>query len=301
VDKDSDYHKTIRTLTEQPIHTADDREFTPDEIENAIDAINCKKAPGENGIIGDIFQRAYKQFPKFINTLYNECLRQGCFPKRWKMVKVIPITNPGKEEAKDPSKFRPISLINIGGKVLEKTFIFRIMHHVHINNLLNHNQFGFTPKKYTTDAAITVKEFIEEGLRKGLITILVSLDVKGAFEAAWWPSILMALKDFNCPRNLYYLTKSYFSHRTEVMSTSTVQVEREVSKGCVQGSCCGPGFWNIQHNSLLNLNFRKQTKAIAFADNLLIAVKAESIREAENITNIEMNKILNWAKNNNQL
>jgi len=46
VDKDSDYHKTIRTLTEQPIHTADDREFTPDEIGNAIDAINCKKAPG---------------------------------------------------------------------------------------------------------------------------------------------------------------------------------------------------------------------------------------------------------------
>jgi hypothetical protein len=38
------------------------------------------------------------------------------------------------------------------------------------------------------------------------------------------------------------------------------------------------------------MNFRKQTKPIAFA--------VESIREAENITNIEMNKILNWAKNN---
>jgi hypothetical protein len=40
------------------------------------------------------------------------------------------------------------------------------------------------------------------------------------------------------------------------------------------------------------LEFRKQTKAIAFADDLLIYVKAEGIREAENITNIEMNKIL---------
>ena len=34
------------------------------------------------------------------------------------------------------------------------------------------------------------------------------------------------------------------------------------------------------------------------SDDLLIAVKAESIREAENITNIEMNKILTWAKSN---
>jgi len=76
------------------------------------------------------------------------------------------------------------------------------MHHLHINNLLSHNQFGFTPKKCITDAGMTVKEFIEERLRKGLITILVSLDVKGAFDAAWWPSILMVLKDFNCPRNL---------------------------------------------------------------------------------------------------
>ena len=39
-------------------------------------------------------------------------------------------------------------------------------------------------------------------------------------------------------------------------------------------------------------------KAIAFADDLLIAVKAESISEAENITNREMNKVLTWAKNN---
>ena len=55
MDKDSDYHKTIRTLTEQPIQTADDRQFTPDEIGNAIDAINCKKTQGENGITRDIF------------------------------------------------------------------------------------------------------------------------------------------------------------------------------------------------------------------------------------------------------
>jgi hypothetical protein len=67
-DSDSDYHKTIRTLTERPIQTTDDKEYMPEEIGNAIDAINCKKAPGEDGITSDIFQRAYKQFPNLINT-----------------------------------------------------------------------------------------------------------------------------------------------------------------------------------------------------------------------------------------
>jgi len=81
---------------------------------------------------------------------------------------------------------------------------------------------------------MTVKEFVEEGLRQGLITKLVSLYVKGAFDAACWSSILKTLRGFNCPRNLYYLTKSYFSQRNAVMSTNTVQVEREVRKGCPQ-------------------------------------------------------------------
>jgi hypothetical protein len=59
----------------------------PEEIRTAIEAVNNKKAPGEDGMTSGIFQRAYKQFPNVINTLYNECLRQGCFPKRWKKYK----------------------------------------------------------------------------------------------------------------------------------------------------------------------------------------------------------------------
>ena len=37
---------------------------------------------------------------------------------------------------------------------------------------------------------------------------------------------------------------------------------------------------------------------VAFADDVILAVKAETIREAENLANIEMGKITRWAKNN---
>jgi len=47
----------------------------------------------------------------------------------------------------------------------------------------------------------------------------------------------------------------------------------------------------MQYNSLLNLKFRKQIKTIAFADESLVSVKTESIREAENITILGMNII----------
>jgi hypothetical protein len=82
------------------------------------------------------------------------------------------------------SKFRPISLIDVGGKVLEKMLINRIMHHIYSNNLLNHNQFGFTPKKSAIDAALAVKEYLEEGMRERHIAIIFRLDFKCAFDAA---------------------------------------------------------------------------------------------------------------------
>ena len=107
------------------------------------------------------------------------------------------------------------------------------MHHIHSNNLLNPNQFGFTSKMSPTEAAIAVKEYLEEGMREGYIAILVSLDVKGAFDAAWWPSILNILKEFNCPKNLYNLAKSYFSGRRAILSSNIIQIEKEVSKGCL--------------------------------------------------------------------
>jgi hypothetical protein len=68
-----------------------------------------------------------------------------------------------------------------------------------------------------------------------------------------------------------------------------------VDRGCPQGLCCTPGFWNLLFNSLLDLNFTTSTKA-AFADDLLLAIKGETVSEAENIANIELGKILTWAK-----
>jgi hypothetical protein len=60
---------------------------------------------------------------------------------------------------------------------------------------MSENQYGFMPQKSTLDAAMAVKGFVEPALAVGDIVVLISLDVKGAFNAAFWPSILNGLKD----------------------------------------------------------------------------------------------------------
>jgi hypothetical protein len=103
---------------------------------------------------------------------------------------------------------------------------------------MNIHQYGFTPQKGTIDAAMEIKEFAKEGLAAGEIIVLIILDVNGAFDAAWWPSILNGLRDCGCSKNLYKLTKNYFSQHIANLSTNNIRLEREVSKGCAQVSCC---------------------------------------------------------------
>jgi len=139
------------------------------------------------------------------------------------------------------SKYRPISLLNIGGKVLEKLMINRINHHIHTNEYINKNQYVFRPQTSAIDAIMALKDYIEEGFRSGEVTVLVSLDVEGAFKSAWWPSILKSLNDSGCPRNLQNLTKSYLSKRLETLQINNIKIEAEITIGFPQGSCCGPG------------------------------------------------------------
>jgi len=68
---------------------------------------------------------------------------------------VIQITKPGKENSEDISKFRPVSLLNIGGKVLEKVLINIINHHIYYQDFMNINQYDFMPQRSTIYAAVT--------------------------------------------------------------------------------------------------------------------------------------------------
>jgi hypothetical protein len=109
-----------------------------------IEGFNPRKAPGPDGITSEILTLIFKSIPKTVTLIYNDCLRRGCFPKNWKIAKIIPITKPGKEDSSDPSKYRPISLLNIGGKVLEKLLINRIMHQDRKSTRLNSSHMAIS-------------------------------------------------------------------------------------------------------------------------------------------------------------
>jgi hypothetical protein len=122
--------------------------------------------------------------------------------------------------------------------------------------LTRKNQYRFTPQTFTADAVIALKDFVDH-LNDGQYIALVSLDVQGAFDAVWWPSILSSLKKLKCPSNSYNPCVSYFSERSATSLLNSSKEQRKRSKENPQGLAPGPSFWNFQYNSLLNLEYTK--------------------------------------------
>jgi len=102
-----------------------------------IEGMNNEKAPGEDGITAEIYKLTFKIFPKSITAMYNGCLKIGIFPERWKKAKIIPIMKPGIQTCEEVTKYRPISLLNVGGKILERALINRINHYMYSTEFLN--------------------------------------------------------------------------------------------------------------------------------------------------------------------
>ena len=174
--------------------------------------------------------------------------------------RIVPIMKPGIQTCEVVTKYRPISLLNVGRNILERALINRINQYMYSTDFLNNNEYGFFRQMSTTDTIVFLKDLVQEGFSKREIIGIVSLYVERAFNSAWAPSVLKNLQKSGCPRNLYNLTKNYFSKRRANMVTNNIKLERAVSKGCPQGSCIGPRMWNIFYNSLLKIKFTSSKK-----------------------------------------
>jgi len=136
-------------------------------MKNAMASMGKKKTQGEDGITSEIIKSLVEILPKYTTAIYNGCLRSGTFPTRWKKAKNLPIAKPGKEISDEVFKFRPISLLDKGEKVLEIVLTNRVNHHVFSQGFMNENLYGFTPQKCSIDATVALKDFVKEGLAAG--------------------------------------------------------------------------------------------------------------------------------------
>lgn len=293
---DDDVQSQLRRAASEPPATTSDPPFTSVEILDCLGSMNHKKAPGPDHLTADICLELTKSFPNLVTGIMNRCLEIGYFPVDWKeaIIKIIP--KPGKDSYSELSAFRPIGLINVMGKLLEKLIIGRLSHLMSTDRTFSENQYGFRAQTSTTHALRDAFGLVTRAKAAGKQVIAISLDIQAAFDNAWWPAIFHRLKAVNCPSNLYMLIVSYLSERRVQMVYADVSQTKQINKGCIQGSVCGPFFWNLIMDELLSTNLPKGCSIQAFADDVLLIVEAGTVSELSAAAGAALRIIHHWGQ-----
>ena len=158
--------------------TIGDIQTTTDEIIKLTKDINIYKSSSINNISSRVIKDAFLAIPEKVCFLFNLSFNTGIFPRDWKCATIVPLQKEGSKS--DVSNLRPVSLLPIPGKLMEKVAHERLLRYFENNNLLEEHQGGFRPGHSTIDSAVTLVDKIFKAMNDWEVT--VALDLSKAFD-----------------------------------------------------------------------------------------------------------------------
>lgn len=153
--------------------------FTMEEVHDSIQKLRSKKAPGPDGLGGEIIKILFDSAPDLCTSLFNDMLVAGEFPKEWKTAKLV-LLEKGKKEGSDKMAYRPICLLNVMGKTMEHLVKTRLILEIKEKGDLARNQYGFREGMSTIDAMEEVLKNAQEAKKSKKLCVMVLVDVKNA-------------------------------------------------------------------------------------------------------------------------
>jgi hypothetical protein len=264
--------------------STDNPQFTTLELSSVISSFSPKKAPGHDGFNAPIITRIHAVMPALLITLFNLCLAIGHFPTEWKKAVVKLIPKPGQTEGTDKAN-RPISLLPLLGKCLEKMISRRLSLYALTRRWISEDQFPFLPDRGAEDALVALTKTINDAFQRREYCLAIKVDINGAFDNCWWPAIVNCLTKHNCPLNLHQVIRSFLNNRSAELKVADTTVTRTLQRGCPQGSVLAPLLWILQLQSLLDIELPERVTMQAYADDIIFTVRSTCREDIEHAAN----------------
>ncbi len=243
-----------------------------EEVSKFVLNLNGRKTSGPDCVPTKIVKACHQELANPLSSIFNQSFESGIFPEGMKIAMVIPLHK--KNEKFIPGNYRPISLLNIFGKILEKIMHKRLYSFLIKFNILYPLQFGFRTNHSTSLALLDIMERVHDSLDKGNLVLGLYIDLQKAFDTVNHTILLDKLSHYGIRGTVNKWFKSYLSDRSQYVSVNGVKsCKQPVCMGVPQGSVLGPLLFLIYVNDIAKAISDSSVTTMLFADDTNIFIE----------------------------